>query len=119
MQWQEVNTHFLPVITPLEKISICNAPSSNPTGAMGDRAHFSRPYMESGYDDDEGGKRKKKIRMMMSGSRPLQNAAGRAQMSRVSSRRGSHIFTFSTQEKASTYFAVLLKWLEKKFLRNP
>ena len=113
MQWQEVNTHFLPVITPLEKISICN-----PTGAMGDRAHFSRPYMESDYDDDEGGKRKKKkkIRMMMSGSRPLQNAAGRAQMSGVSCR---HIFAFSTLQKASTYFAVPLKWLEKKFLQNP
>ena len=68
--------HFWPVITPLEKISICKA---HPIRlfvfvvAMGDRAHFSRPYMESG-DDDEGGKRK----MMM--SKPLQNAVRRAQM---------------------------------------
>ena len=60
--------HFLLVITPLEKISICNAhPIRLSSGAMGDRAHFSRPYMESGYDD-EGGKRKKKM-MMMSASR--------------------------------------------------
>ena len=74
--------------------------SSNPTGAMGDRAHFSRPYMESGYDDDEGGKRKeKKIRMMSSGSRPLQNAAGRAQMSGViCSRRVAHFQLWRRQQ---------------------
>ena len=81
--------------------------SSNPTGAMGDRAHFSRPYMESGYDDDEGGKRKeKKIRMMMSGK---QAVAKRSRSRGVGCRRGSHIFAFSA----------LLKWLEEKFLRNP
>ena len=58
-----LTSHFWPVITPLEKISICNAHPTNPTldssgvsVAMGDRAHFSRPYMGSG-DDDEGGKR--------------------------------------------------------------
>ena len=49
---------------------------------MGDRAHFSRPYMESG-DDDEGGKRK----MMM--SKPLQNAVSRAQMCGVVTRPDS------------------------------
>ena len=94
----------------------CNAPSSNPTGAMGDRAHFSRPYMESDYDDDEGGKRKKKI-MRMSCNRLLQPVAHKCpELFAVS---GSHKFAFPTLEMASTYFAVLLKWLEKKFLRNP
>ena len=38
---------------------------------MGDRAHFSRPYMESDYDDDEGGKRKEKIRMMSGGKQAV------------------------------------------------
>ena len=53
--------------------------SSNPTGAMGDRAHFSRPYMESGYDDDEGGKRKEKKIRMMSSNRLLQPVAHKCQ----------------------------------------